>query len=376
MKFKVRCTHPITVVNPRYRSKYWEYAQPYDSLDYHIQVPCGHCILCRRRNASSWHFRLYQEALHTPTFKVGNKDKMNILFVTFTFSDVHLPDHSSLTHSELRSTIAPYIRIWRDRWRKRHGVSPRYFCTTDIGGDLGRIHLHLLIFNPVNSKGRRISLNSIFSTYERWLNDGNIGNVPSRLQLDWPFGYCSYAKHIKGIEAIHYISGYINNRNVLRSMENGEIPKKHGKRICIEALRHVPCIFVSQGLGRDFITTQSFARLKKSRQLLTKLGQYTYSVPRYYRSHYFDDIDVGVGGIVFSRDDQLRAWMSTLIHRCYDDYLASPSNSLTLSGKNFHSPDDFTLYCKSLEKVYGTFNLTKKNDFYVWLQKFPHWYSR
>lgn len=370
MEFKVSCVHPITVVNPRYRSKNWDGAQPYDSLDYKISVPCGHCILCRRRNSSSWHFRLYHEALHTPTFKVGNKNKMNIFFVTFTFSDEHLPDHRSITHSELRSTLAPYIRIWRDRWRKRHGVSPRYFCVTDIGGERGRLHLHLLIFNPVDKQGNRISLHRIFRTAERWQKEGNEGDVPSRLQMDWPFGFCTYASYVNGIEAIHYVSGYINNRNVLRSLENGFSPMKHGKKICSEALSHVPCVFVSQGLGRSFIRSSSFAELKKTRRLLTKLGHYIYAVPRYYRLYYFEDFETPEG-IVISREDQLRAWMSTLIHRMYDESMESSEITFTLLGKRVRNANELDRQIKPLKQIYGNFNFTKPNN-YGWLQKLSY----
>lgn len=366
---KIKCLHPITVVNPKYRSRAFVDSGdiPNQSArDYRLSVPCGKCLLCRKRKANDWHVRLFHEALGTPRLSINNKKLLNILFATFTFSDKYLPDDSN---DGLRERIAPFIRHWRDNWRKRHGVSPRYFAVTDIGGDEGRLHLHLLIFNPVDRDGNRISISSIFSTAHRWRKrTGDESPVPPSLQLDWHYGYCTYCSMLKGIEGIHYVIGYLNNSNVIKQLEKGKKVQKHGSPVCEKALKHIPAVFVSQGLGKDFINTNEFSKLKNLKSFICNLGKFRYAVPRYYRSKYFDDQSIFVvddDGVILSEylytsEDQYRAFMSSLMLRLQSDYESADSVSVSLLGHRWtHHRDGFPLstpwnsVMKSLDEVYG-----------------------
>lgn len=332
---RISCLHPINVVNPKYRSS----KSTFDAKDakaredYKLLVPCGHCILCRKRRASQWHFRLYHEAIHTPQFSIGSRKYLNIWFCTFTFKDEYLPNKNSDT---LRSDIAPFIRAWRDNWRKRFGVSPRYFCVTDVGGERGRLHLHLLIFNPTYKDGRRISVSECFKLHE---------TQPS-LQLEWRYGFVTYCSLLRGIEAIHYISGYVNNQNALKTQ------RKHGKPMCADSISHMPVTMCSNGIGKQFITTEEFERLKKCKSAITRLGQFVYAVPRYYRIKYFDNIALPNGAFI-TPQEQLSALNSRYVHKLRDSLIIGAPVVMRYGNKRFYTLEQFERFVLSNDKLFG-----------------------
>lgn len=305
------CDNPIEVVNPRYRKigpGELRYART--QSDYKLIVPCGHCLTCRQRRARMWHFRLYHEALacstHTFTDKKGKHvDSPRVLFVTFTFNDDNLPNVKK--NKEEREILAPYIRKWRDGWRKKFGISPRYFAISDVGGDNGRLHLHLLIFDPRDKYGRAISKSSIY-TYNR---DSSLV-LPPWEQCGWRYGYCTYAGWLRGLEGIHYVAGYINLQNALKEAERGRGMRKHGKSLCKAARLHFASIFCSPGLGRSWCNTSEFASCKKTRAAIASVGKYRYAIPRYYKLRYFEPIPLGYGAY-WTREEQLSAFNAKYI---------------------------------------------------------------
>lgn len=371
-KQSMHCLHPITITNPRYRSKDWESTgdgAPWIRADYKIIVPCGHCILCRKRKSNDWHFRLFHEFLGTP-FIDKKQSKRNVLFCTFTFNNDNLPDDRQ---EGLRSRLSPFIRQWRDVWRKRYGASPRYWITTDIGND-GRLHLHALIFNPTYKDGSRIPRSKIFITNDRWKIDHPNKPLPSDLKCCWRFGFCTYCGYLDGESGIHYAAGYLNGSNVLKQVEAGKFPKKHGKALCSKALHHLPVVFVSAGIGRSFLSTQEFAKLKVLKSFICRLGKYKYSVPRYFRSKYFDDIyeqyvDERTGEffeIYVSADEQAFRFTSALIYKLREDYESATIDEVVISGRSFRCPRDgsssfyangpappWSALVDSFDKVYG-----------------------
>lgn len=373
----IRCLHPIRIVNPKYRSERWEREgdnAPWRFADYQLSVPCGHCYLCRKRKANDWHVRLFHEYLGTPYYYIrGKKQERNVLFCTFTFNDKHLPDDNP---EGLRSRLAPYIRHWRDNWRKRFGVSPRYWCTTDIGNE-GRLHLHLLIFNPVTKDGVRISKSSIFSTGTNWRKlckkKGISEDTPIdyRRQMMWKYGFCTYCKHLHDERGIHYVSGYLTGSNVLKQIEKGDIVFKHNKALCKKAVQHVPVIFVSSGLGKSFITTKEFDKLKNLKSFICSLGKYKFAVPRYYRAYYFDDINYmevdEETGLIYEytipADEQARRFTAALIFKLEQDFVSSDSECYVLNGKKYRISREHPIRsdgdppwhsdARSLDKVFG-----------------------
>lgn len=349
-KIRYSCDNPIEVVNPRYR-KYsaGELRHAQHLADYKIIVPCGHCLTCRQRRARNWHFRLYHEAcacsLHTFTDHKGKHvDAPRILFCTFTFNDKHLP-HVPKNKQE-REILAPFIRKWRDGWRKRFGVSPRYFAISDIGGDSGRLHFHLLIFDPRDRHGKPIKKSQIY-TYNR---DGETV-LPPWEQLGWRYGFCTYCGWLRGMQGVHYAAGYINMENAIKEAEKGKGMTKHRKPLCLKARLHFASIFCSPGLGKKWFESSEFSQLRSTKAAVCRIGKYTYSVPRYYRLRYWDPIVIpGVSPVIVSREQQMSAYNSRYMHKM----MSSIRGPVVIHGPTmtFTNAAQLAAYRKKLKDLY------------------------
>lgn len=112
-----------------------------DSRDRYHMVPCGKCYECLRKKAADWRFRLLQElryATHNDFF-----------FVTLTFSDESLDALASDSpDTPLNGLVKIAVRRFLERYRAKYGKSLRHFFITELGGKLGRIHLHGVIIAP------------------------------------------------------------------------------------------------------------------------------------------------------------------------------------------------------------------------------------
>lgn len=283
------------VVNPRFRKNRnsQEYADARDMHwrdyveNYYIEVPCGKCYLCRKKKANGWRVRLLEELKSTPTFRHDGITKYRCIFVLFTFDNAHLPKVSS------RDELAPYIRKWRDLWRKKYGKSPRYFAVTDCGTQFGRLHLHLLIFDPCDKNGKQISISALEKNNFFWRN-----------------GFVRQPTWLKGQEGITYVTGYITGSN----LEKEAI--KHGHIMCKEAMEYKPIVFVSNGLGADYLNHPKSYDIERN-QFVYHFNGFTYALPSYYRYKLYDE--------------ELR-WHSNLIYKKEkEQYIADNMDSLIYS---------------------------------------------
>lgn len=116
----ISCLHPVRV-----RLK---------DTDSYIFVPCGHCINCVNRRVNDWVFRLKQEM----------KYSLSGCFATFTVRDSDLDE----CHKDPKGVFQRFIK----RLRKNcpYDLSKtgfKYFCTSELGHDKGRLHYHVLFFN-------------------------------------------------------------------------------------------------------------------------------------------------------------------------------------------------------------------------------------
>ena len=298
--------------------------------NYYINAPCGKCYLCRKSKANAWRIRLFEEVKSLPSFVDGPRVVRNVIFVCFTFDDEHLP------RFENRETIAVYIRKWRDLWRKKYGKSPRYYAVTDKGSQFGRLHLHLLIFEPFNYKDDwPLSLEELEENNFMWRN--GMAREPSYLESE---------------AGITYVTGYITGGNL------EEDAKKHGKPICKEALEYVPMVFVSNGLGRgaNLSLNNTDIELDRDRnRYMYRIGNYTYSLPKYYRDKvvpYYDRwhtnlvyksevedyilrnygaLKYSSSGFTYVLDDVVR--MYNFVYSKFDDELNKYTNYILSSGK-------------------------------------------
>ena len=186
------------------------------------------------------------------------------MFCTFTFAEQYYTDNDDV--------FAPWLKKFRDNFRKAFGRSPRYIAVTDRGSQFGRLHLHMLLFDPryYDNKAK---------VYTR---DISISELRRHNNLWWSFGFVD-ATWVKKYGVSEYISGYISNQNMYK-----EERTKHGKPICENALKYMPKVFPSKGLGAAFLDQRQAELLDKSNYRSIQINGYNYGVPRYYLLKSFD----------------------------------------------------------------------------------------
>jgi len=109
-------------------------ATTYTALD----IPCGHCILCRNEQARQTAVRITHEA----------QSWIENSFITLTYSDENIPNHGSLDYSHL-------VKFWK-RLRKQIGEL-RYYAVGEYGDRTLRPHYHACIFGHAFIEGRIIT---------------------------------------------------------------------------------------------------------------------------------------------------------------------------------------------------------------------------
>ncbi|UPW41483.1 replication initiator protein [Dipodfec virus UA23Rod_1114] len=258
------CLSPQWVSNPYWRStlagdrrSYYDISgnlRP-DLLELHplqILVPCGQCVDCLKKKARDWRFRLGAETLYGC--------KHGAIFVTLTFSDRFLP--------QISSGVAPLIRRFYDRFRKRYGVTPRYWFITETGKDdryTHRLHLHGVLFDPPFYLP-----NSVHKSFTK---------MNKSLRKVWSYGntFVGYFS----FKTCNYCLKYL-----LKSLK---FPDDH------------PEIFCSNNIGISFFNDESAVRIlsewratcyAESRLVLPplfQLGDFLYSIPRYLLNRLIDD---------------------------------------------------------------------------------------
>lgn len=103
-------------------------ANPFFHRKYNAFFPCGCCLACRAQKAMEWTLRLaLEEVYHQDT-----------AFVTLTYAPEHLPEHNSLSSTDLQSFLK--------RLRRRLDYKIRFYACGEYGDKFGRAHYHLIIF--------------------------------------------------------------------------------------------------------------------------------------------------------------------------------------------------------------------------------------
>lgn len=148
-----------------------------------ILLPCGQCLGCKTARASDWARRCVHEA---------SLWDFNC-FVTLTYSDDFIPFAGSLDGDALTK----FIKRLRSQ-SGRHSIilrNPdfpiRYFAVGEYGGQFGRPHYHLLLFN------------CSFGDAKVYSSDLFTSELLERL---WPFGSCKIGQ-VTGASAA-YVAQY------------------------------------------------------------------------------------------------------------------------------------------------------------------------
>ena len=244
------CERPRKIVNRRYRDMprrmIYEYSQlVYGTFwppDYYIDVPCGYCHSCKKREMNDYKVRLLYECR-----KPLDSGRVN-LFVTLTFDDENLEKFAGDTNRA--------VRLFLDRMRKRYGRQVRHWFIGEYGSLKGRPHYHGIIFGAPLEISR--------SPY---------GSHPGQnLELEnvWSYGFV--------------FVGYVTDSTV------GYITKYLTKDLNGDKVR--PRVISSKGIGDNYLDSDD-AKLHhlNGYQPYLSLGSFTYALPRYYSNKLFSDVD-------------------------------------------------------------------------------------
>lgn len=264
---RVTCEHPRVIVNRRY-SKLGAVSAFYaNNIDYYLQVPCGRCRLCKQRIAKEWKVRLECELQHTRTHRHNGRTLPRCAFITFTVSDKYYTDDDKF--------FAPWLVKFRDNYRKAYGRSPRYWAITDRGSQFGRLHLHMLLFDPCY-------WDKIEKRYTKYVS---INNLYKQHHLWWPYGFVDI-QWVRSAGAGNYVTGYLSGANLSK---DGDV--KHGKPICEKALRYKPRVFPSKGIGKQYIEDEANAKRLHDNNYID-LNGYIFALPRYYKQKIFTETEL------------------------------------------------------------------------------------
>lgn len=183
----------------------------------HISLPCGRCLGCRLERSRQWADRCVHEAKMS---KRGN------MFLTLTYSPEHCPKDMSLD----KKVMPKFIKALRnfaipDGLRSRKKVDLRklwvkenpikFFYCGEYGGQLGRPHYHLLVFNFEFADKR----------YWKTVN-GCKYYISDSLSSLWPYGFST-------IGSVTFDSAAYVARYALKKV-TGERAEEHYKRVVVD----------------------------------------------------------------------------------------------------------------------------------------------
>ena len=235
------CLYPRLILNPKYLPSKKNGYNPPVCMDFRVKyvpVGCGVCMECRKQKSRQWQVRLNEE------LKV-NKG----YFVTLTFTNEALENLcNKLDCNESNAVAGKAVRLFLERWRKKHKKSIRHWLITELGHqNTERIHLHGLIF-----------------TNETFNND--------ILAQFWQYGM-TYTGDYCNEKTINYVVKYVT-------------------KIDIDHKGYEPQIFCSAGLGANYINSQT-----RNKHKVRKTTIETYklnngaeiNLPIYYRNKLFNE---------------------------------------------------------------------------------------
>ena len=244
------CERPRRIVNRRYkgmtRREIYEYSRLYFGTvwppDYTVDVPCGFCHSCKKREMNDYRIRLLYECR-----RPLDPGRVN-LFVTLTFNEQFL--------SKFADDPNRAVRLFLDRMRKRYGKQVRHWFIGEFGTLNGRPHYHGILFNcPIQ------------------IGNSAYGRHPGQnLELEnvWSYGFV--------------FTGYVTDSTI------GYITKYLTKDLNGQRVR--PRVISSLGIGDNYLSTPE-AQLHKYKgynPFITN-GSFIYALPRYYSNKIFSDLD-------------------------------------------------------------------------------------
>lgn len=213
-----------------------------------VQVPCGHCLECRRVRVNSWFVRLLAH------FRASSSSA----FVTFTYDDAHLP----FSDNGLMTLRYRDFQLFCKRARKA-GYSFKYYCAGEYGDSTSRPHFHVLFFSDV-------------------VTDFN------KMCSLWTCGHVNFGVVREG--SIYYTLKYIDKAAFACGDRDADDD------------RASPRGLMSKGLGLSFLSDfmARYFHDDPSRSVVLRGGGHV-ALPRYYRDKLFSDSELVARRIALSK---------------------------------------------------------------------------
>lgn len=205
-----------------------------------ILVPCGKCLICRRKYQLSWVVRLQHEFISS---------KHNALFLTLSYNNENLPLNSTLVKKDVQDFLKRLRKFYPD-------IKIKYFAVGEYGSKTMRPHYHLIIFG-------------LKSYYSKKLNMGLAHIISEKI---WKKGFC----HIGdvNVKTIRYCSKYVMK----------EFVKGYNKEEFEKSGMVYPFSLKSTGLGLKYLMANiSYIKDQILNNKPISLFKAKCGYPRYYR---------------------------------------------------------------------------------------------
>jgi len=249
------CLYPQYIRNPKYKinAKNGGNVPPVrDVRTLKIPITCGRCSECREQKASGWMTRIIEEVRH---------DDQGT-FVTFTFTDESILElkqwvlekkNAYAEGYDLENEIAKRaVELWRERWRKETGKSPKHWLITELGHkNTERIHIHGIVWSQENKRVR-----------------------DERLQRLWQYGRNNYYGRYMNERTGAYITKYMNKTDLMHP-------------------NYTPVILTSPGIGAEYTRTDRAElhrfRGRDTRNYYIHRNGFKGTLPTYYKHKIYTD---------------------------------------------------------------------------------------
>lgn len=166
-----------------------------DKRQKYVYVPCGQCYICKKKKAREWRMRITEDIKENPNCKI----------ITLTFNTESLiklkKRCGKVTGYNLDNEICRQaVKLWRERWRKKYGRSPRHWLITELGhGETEHVHMHGIIWEDSRYKLEDKLLNEVEKTWQY----GYVGKG----KKDWQTG--EWINYVNAKTA-NYFTKYVN----------------------------------------------------------------------------------------------------------------------------------------------------------------------
>lgn len=108
-----------------------------DKLGRVFEVPCGHCVNCKKDRSKAWAFRLMCES----------HEWSSSIFLTLTYDDLNVPNLGVPSPPYYASLYPRDLTLFLKRLRKSLGDRRiKYYACGEYGSNTYRPHYHLIIF--------------------------------------------------------------------------------------------------------------------------------------------------------------------------------------------------------------------------------------